>query len=117
MLEFTLSNIDLIIGRNLKAARIKKGLTQRGLGRILDVSGQQIQQYEVGASPISAGKLLYLSRILSIPIGDFYGHAKDRLDIETCSMARVALEGAVAFAAIKERDVQRNLLSLMRTLH
>lgn len=48
------------LGANLRRLRLRLGLTQTQLGRVLGVSMQQVQKYEHGDSRIPADHLLHL---------------------------------------------------------
>lgn len=68
-----MDKINEKIASNFKEIRIKKNLTQRAMGEILDVSFQQVQKYEKGGtSSIAADKLYYLACMLDINIKDFF---------------------------------------------
>jgi len=53
-----------IIGRRIKSAREKKGLTQEKLAEELDVSNAYISKIERGKTPISLDRLSELSLVL-----------------------------------------------------
>ncbi|MFF2909201.1 helix-turn-helix domain-containing protein [Paenibacillus sp. NPDC057934] len=53
-----------IIGRRIKSAREKKGMTQENLAEKLDVSNAYISKIERGKTPISLDRLSDLCRVL-----------------------------------------------------
>lgn len=63
---------DKIIGRLLKQKRLEKGSSQNSLGKILDITHQQVHKYEAGENRISASKLYELAYILNTDIKYFY---------------------------------------------
>ena len=65
--------IDVIVGKNLRTYRQLAKLSQSDLGDSLGVTFQQIQKYENASNRISASRLWRLSKILHIPIQDFFG--------------------------------------------
>jgi transcriptional regulator with XRE-family HTH domain len=65
-------DIDLHLGKKLRARRRLLGLTQQQLAQVVGVRFQQIQKYECGANRISASRLWELAQVLNVPIGYFY---------------------------------------------
>ena len=65
-------DIDLHIGRRLRARRRTLGLSQPQLAEAVGVKFQQIQKYECGEDRISASRLWGLCRALKIPVDYFY---------------------------------------------
>lgn len=56
------------IGATIRAAREARGLSQRGLGKILGVSGSAVAQWETGVSRMTVDNRVNLSNALDIPI-------------------------------------------------
>lgn len=56
--------INRHIGDRLRVLRKKRGLSQADLGAVLDVSFQQMGNYEKGKDRLSAGALFLLARFL-----------------------------------------------------
>ena len=56
------TDLDRIIGRNIRRLRQEQGLTQTAVARIVGVSFQQVQKYEWGCDRISASRLWRLSQ-------------------------------------------------------
>ena len=63
--------MSLRIGRNLRAIREFKGLSQTSLAEMLGVSFQQVQKYETGKNRLSIEKIVYLSEQLDIAVQAF----------------------------------------------
>ncbi|WP_050982504.1 helix-turn-helix domain-containing protein [Bartonella elizabethae] len=57
--------------RNRREGKMLK-MSQTTLGNALGVSFQQIQKYENGLNRVSAGRLMEISDILTVPISFFY---------------------------------------------
>ncbi|MDR0753735.1 MAG: helix-turn-helix domain-containing protein [Holosporaceae bacterium] len=66
------SEIDKIIGKNLKSIREFRRFTQQELGEKLGVTYQQIQKYEKGRNRMAASRLEEMSNVLQCPIGIFF---------------------------------------------
>lgn len=60
------------LGQCLKMTRQMHGQTQAGLAKILSISPQQIQKYELGLNRIPADVILSLARELEISITAFF---------------------------------------------
>lgn len=69
--------LDKAIGAQLRHIRISRDLSLNDLGKPIGVTYQQIQKYEMGMNRISASRLYQLSKILGVPIADFFGGAGD----------------------------------------
>jgi transcriptional regulator with XRE-family HTH domain len=67
--------VDALVGRNIRARRLQRGLTQAELGDHLGVSHQQIQKYESGANRVGASRLNQIAGALAVPLATlFNGH-------------------------------------------
>jgi Zn-dependent peptidase ImmA (M78 family)/DNA-binding XRE family transcriptional regulator len=87
------------IGRNLKAAREIAGKSQEELAAELDISRATLSGFENGHVAIDSAKLLRASKILGLPVTDFF---KDREE-ELALLFRAAEE------AIPKADVRSKL--------
>lgn len=96
--------IDLHIGRRLRARRRTLGLSQPQLAEAVGVKFQQIQKYECGEDRISASRLWGLCRALKTPVDYFY---------EGLATIRPVL--AVDRDAADETDAQRDAVDLARS--
>ena len=65
-------DIDLHIGRRLRARRRLLGLSQPQLAEAVGVRFQQIQKYECGEDRISASRLWRLCKALNAPADYFF---------------------------------------------
>jgi len=59
---------DEALGELIKEYRLKKGLIQDDVGRVLNVSYQQIQKYEKGINELKAKNLCMIFKTLEIPL-------------------------------------------------
>ncbi|WP_306224258.1 helix-turn-helix domain-containing protein [Bosea beijingensis] len=64
--------INRHIGDRLRILRKKRGLSQADLGAVLDVSFQQMGNYEKGKDRLSAGALYLLARFLGTSPAAFF---------------------------------------------
>ena len=69
--------VDRIVGNNIRIYRVAKGLSQTDLANALGVTFQQVQKYEYGTNRIGPGRLAGLSKLLGVPINEFFESASD----------------------------------------
>ena len=67
------NRIDQIIGRNVMAARMERGLSRSELAASIGVSETQISKYEAGASRLTANRLAQIAATLHVNATDFFG--------------------------------------------
>ncbi len=58
------------LARNLRAARIDRGLTQAEVGRALGLHRPTISEIEAGRRSVTSEELCELARLLSVPVSD-----------------------------------------------
>ncbi|PZQ45116.1 MAG: hypothetical protein DI551_08355 [Micavibrio aeruginosavorus] len=71
------SDLDVIVGRNLRTKRAERGLSQEKLGEGVDLTYQQVQKQENGKNRVSAARLYEYSLILDIPVIEFFEGVED----------------------------------------
>lgn len=69
-------DIDIHLGRCLRAARRAQGKSQIEVAFALGVTFQQIQKYEKGTNRISATRLFEMAHLLHVPITYFFDGLK-----------------------------------------
>jgi transcriptional regulator with XRE-family HTH domain len=95
--------INRHIGDRLRVLRKKRGLSQADLGAVLDVSFQQMGNYEKGKDRLSAGALFLLARFLGTSPAAFFEGL-------TAPDAGFAEDGAASYATAAERPPQSDKL-------
>jgi transcriptional regulator with XRE-family HTH domain len=71
--ENTMKHIDSKeIGCRIREFRQKKGFSQERLAELLNLSPQQMQKYEAGASKLNTDKLQQLADVLGITVFAFF---------------------------------------------
>jgi|GEM_PF-1821697 len=60
--------IDQILGGQLRAIRIERGITQKDLASQMNITYQQVQKYECGTTRVTVAGLIEIARILDVPI-------------------------------------------------
>jgi len=66
------TNVDIHIGKRLKSIRRQRDITQSQLGKMVDVSFQQIQKYEKGVNRISVSRLWKFCELLYVSPAYFF---------------------------------------------
>ncbi len=72
-------DVDKFVGARLRLRRNLLGHTQSDLGAALELTYQQIQKYETGASRINAGRLWALAQALNVPVSYFFDGLDDHI--------------------------------------
>ncbi len=65
-------DVDVHVGGRGRLRRTLLGMSQRNLGKALDLTFQQVQKYESGKDRIAASRLYHLSHILDVPLSYFF---------------------------------------------
>ena len=85
-----------IIGNQIMQERVKKGLTQKELGKLINVSGKQISNYEHGVLMPPLDVLLELCNVFDCELGYLLGEEKyaDGTSFQTamCEELRISKE-------------------------
>jgi transcriptional regulator with XRE-family HTH domain len=83
---------DVILGRRLKSLRVRRGLSQTALGKVLGVSFQQIQKFERGAHRMRVSQLWRVADGLGVPVTELLGvtrtNTKEITEMVDTPMAR-----------------------------
>jgi len=59
--------VDVVVGENIRTARLAAGLSQTDLGKACRVTFQQIQKYEKGANRVGGSRLMQIAEALKVP--------------------------------------------------
>ena len=65
-------NFNKHLGKKLKLRRLALGLTQTKVAKAINVTFQQIQEYEKGTNGVSSIRLLQLANYLKVPVNYFF---------------------------------------------
>jgi transcriptional regulator with XRE-family HTH domain len=65
------------IGKNLRALRLAKDITQCELAKAIGTSHQQVNKYERGTNAINPDRMIRIAKALNCTINDFYRGAFD----------------------------------------
>jgi transcriptional regulator with XRE-family HTH domain len=73
-----LKEIDATVGGQVRLRRILLGLSQDSVSKVIALTFQQLQRYELGTNRISASRLYQLAMILHVPVSYFF----ETVDVE-----------------------------------
>jgi len=76
------TDIDRFVGMQVRAARRELKLTQDELGKLLNITFQQVQKYERGVNRIASGKLFEIAGVLKRPLEFFYPEQDTEIDVD-----------------------------------
>ena len=113
-------NIDKIVGDNVRALRISRGLSQTQLADRIGITFQQVQKYEKGANRIAAGRLYRIAKLFEVSLESLYngleaptGKGTSPLKLITRKDASRLME---AFARVEGRSVRYALVQIVTSL-
>lgn len=121
----TPDEIDAHVGARVRLRRTMLGLSQENLAEGLGVTFQQVQKYEKGTNRVGASRLQHIAAALDVPVSFFFegspgplaGKGDEGSEILTQMMrSKDCVELTRAFLAIEDKQVQRNILALVRSL-
>jgi transcriptional regulator with XRE-family HTH domain len=109
---------DAALGSRVRLRRIQLNISLMTLGKMIGVSPQQIQKYEVGVNRIDAAHLEQLAAALKVPITFFYQPKEDRRQVDSLLVLDTAasLKMVRAYGKIKNQDVRRRLVTLIEAI-
>jgi transcriptional regulator with XRE-family HTH domain len=113
-------DIDLHLGKRLRARRRLLGLTQQQLAEVVGVRFQQIQKYECGANRISASRLWNMAEVLNVPVSYFYEGLESTpraINVAPSEPANAESEDLIRAYYRLEAAPRRRLLDLARSLN
>jgi transcriptional regulator with XRE-family HTH domain len=114
------NQVDVEVGKRIRARRLSQGISQTALGRPLGVTFQQVQKYEKGVNRVGAGRLQQIAEILEVPIGFFYGGSDNESRSTESVMGFLDTAHAVrlmrAYSRLPSRKVQHAVVDLVERM-
>jgi len=108
--------VDIIVGRNVRALRAKRRISQLELGEALGLTFQQIQKYEKGTNRVSASKLHQIAVFLGVDISDLFEGANPSDGSARQGLSAEAYELAVHYDKLRSvagKEAVKTILSIM----
>jgi transcriptional regulator with XRE-family HTH domain len=109
-------DIDRHVGARIRERRIRLGLTQPDLAKLIGVTSQQAHKYEKGINRIAAGRLYQIAQALNVEVGYFFKGIKTEGDVRPNPPQPRLLDLARNFIALPSRQHQEALCILARAL-
>ena len=115
------TNIDRIVGRNIRVYRMARGWSQTQLADELGLTFQQVQKYEKGTNRVGSGRLFQIGAALGVPVTSFFeGGEVAILTKESSPFDLLAdpqsLRLIQAFAGIPNRKTRQAVLALVEAM-
>ncbi len=109
--------MDRHVGTRMRERRIRLGLTQQAMAKLIGMTYQQIHKYEKGINRLAAGRLHKIARALGVEVGYFFeGLETEHAVIRPNPQQPRLLELARNFVALPSRRQQEALCILARVL-
>lgn len=106
-------------GELIRELRKAKGMSQMGLAELLDVSYQQIQKYEKGASSISVDRLRQIAQALGVPASAFFLSDRGMVAETPAAYGKLTDEEQLLlqlFRRINDRKLKQAVLGFLKSL-
>ncbi len=103
----------IIIGRNIKTARLKKGITQEELANIIDGSISFISEIETGSAGPSLSKIIKIAKALDTTVDCLLGEIQNTINDEYFLIAKSLL----ADCSEKECKFLLNTIEQIKKVH
>ena len=115
------NHIDGLIGQNIRATRLNRGVSQKELGAQIGVTFQQIQKYERGTNAARGSRLVQIARALNIAVvalfeGTEAGCLPIHSELPSLIVNHHALRMLRAFSKLKGASSQQALVTLAEEL-
>jgi transcriptional regulator with XRE-family HTH domain len=109
---------EIEMGKKIRLRRVEQQISQSDLGEKLGVSFQQVQKYEKGANRVGASRLQQIATALDVPVTFFYDSDGKTKEVESLLFldSAFSLRLLRAYSKIRDRAVQRHIVSLMEAL-
>src|SRR5262245_22827762 len=104
------NHIDRLIGQNIRATRLNRGVSQTQLASRIGVTFQQVQKYESGANGARGSRLVQIAKALNIAVvalfeGTEIGCLPIHSELPGLIVNQRALQMLRAFSKIKQTSL------------
>lgn len=105
-----------MIGKNIEAARLRLGLNQSELARLLGVSPQSVQQWEAGETEPRRKRIQAIAECLNTTVAEIeFGTSLTKVEKPTAKLSETESVLITAFRKMDE-SMQKNLLLIIESL-
>jgi transcriptional regulator with XRE-family HTH domain len=109
---------DVTVGRNIRAHRLARGLSQSALADRIGVSYQQVQKHERGENHVGASRLTRIADVLGVPVAALFdgvvtGATATQAPVLHLLAEKDAMRLVQAFARIKDGKLRWLIVGLV----
>jgi transcriptional regulator with XRE-family HTH domain len=109
------NQVDLLVGRRLREARVMAGASPEQLGAALGVSARSVQKYETGARRLTAARLAAVVKFLGVPMSFlFKEEVTPAARMEGAGLTPLEIELVLTFRAIASSSQRERILRLAK---
>ncbi len=111
--------VDVHVGGRVRMRRMMLGMTQTDLGKVLELTFQQVQKNEIGANRIASSRLYQLSHILDVPVTYFFeglGETTPARPANDVMVKTETLKLVKAYYRISDPAVREALLHMTKSM-
>jgi transcriptional regulator with XRE-family HTH domain len=110
------SEVDVLVGRRLREARLLAGLSQGQLGARIGVTFQAVQKYESGENRLSASRLLAVAEFLRQPLSFFFGDLSETEAAAPASLTAKEIKLLRYYRGIGTEEARDWMLKLAKSM-
>jgi transcriptional regulator with XRE-family HTH domain len=111
--------INAHIGRRLRYLRISRRMSQERLGAAVNLTFQQIQKYEKGASRVSGSMLYRFAGIFGVPVNAFFegiDGGQTSLSTDGAPVVNSLLATAAELQSLENTELHTAIANLVRAV-
>ncbi len=115
------SEVDVSVGKRLRARREMLGMSQQDLADRCHISPQQVHKYETGISSIRASRIVQFGYVLDVPsayfldgVGLVNAYPDDMIELFS---DRMTAEIVRLLSKMDDETVKRGMLEMARAYH
>jgi transcriptional regulator with XRE-family HTH domain len=120
MLARKVTEADELLGQRIRIRRMERHISQEKLGRVLGVTFQQVQKYELGVNRVSGVRLKHIADALEVDIADLTDGIGDdkKYDASPLAAFMASKDGLDIAEAMMQLDahLRRSVIELARRL-
>ena len=109
----TFTPTDKAIGQKIRSLRDNAGLSQSDLGKLINVTYQQVQKYEKGTNRISLHSLISIAKVLEIPLTTIRAEASPKASVPLNKREQQLLK---AFKGIEDDSHKKQIIEFAKSL-
>ena len=109
------NQVDIMVGRRLREARLSAGASPQQLGAVLGVSAQSVQKYESGARRLTAARLAAVVKFLGVPMSFlFKEEVTPEMKLRNAGLTPLEIELVLSFRAIARDELRERVVRLAK---